>query len=91
MSQKIGKLLTCDRCGFTKFLPSDETLEFDDGFIEVNNFAGPEQSWKLCEDFSDCAEGRRFIVDLCPQCQKEYIKIKKDFFVKGRMNEVQII
>lgn len=80
MSKQIGKLLTCDRCGVTEFMPYIGTKEFDGGYTRINDFQEPAEPWAFTEDLGDCASGHEY-VDLCPTCRKAYIRTKKDFFL----------
>ena len=82
MSKQIGKLLTCDRCGAAEFLPYIGEEEFDGGFARLNVFQDPSEPWALGEDIGDCTAGHEYL-DLCPECRKVYLKIKRDFLLKG--------
>lgn len=87
MSKQIGKLLTCDRCGFAEFLPYIGTTEFDGGFTHADSFQEPAEPWAISEDLGDCVAGHEY-VELCPNCRKAYIQSKKDFFLmKGVLNK----
>lgn len=82
MSNQIGKLLTCDRCGKTEFLPYIGTREFDGGYTRTNEFQEPAEAWSIAEDLGDCTSGHEY-VELCPSCRRAYLKTKKDFFLMG--------
>lgn len=87
MSKQIGQLLTCDRCGTTEFLHYVGTEDFDGGFTKVNDFSKPSEPWGF-EDLGDCAAGHDY-VDLCPKCRKAFILTKKEFIIKGVMQNDQ--
>lgn len=77
MSKVVGKLLTCDRCGTTEFLPYVSTKELDGGYTRADNFEAPKEPWSS-EDFGKIIGAYKFI-DLCPSCSKEFLNIKMDF------------
>lgn len=86
MSKQVGQLLTCDRCGKTEFLPYIGKDEFDGGYPDVIYFKKPSEFWVFAEDLDDCSAGRHNYVDLCPNCRKEYVQVKKNFFnMKGEL------
>lgn len=82
MSEQIGKLLTCDRCKKTEFLPYIGTKEYGSWYPRADEFQEPPEPWVIKEDLGDCAAGHEYI-DLCPSCRKVYLKIKKDFFLSN--------
>ena len=45
MSEQIGKLLSCDRCGETIFLKWKGTRELDGGYSKVLDFEMPPKGW----------------------------------------------
>ena len=77
MSEKIGKILGCDRCGATVFLKWTETQEFDGGYTSVACFETAPDGW-----------GSEIVVDkrrmLCPECHREYKAITDDFFERSK-------
>lgn len=85
MSQKIGKLLTCDRCGATEFLPYTGTSKSDGGFTHTDHFSKPTEPWLIAEDLGDCVTGHQYI-ELCPTCRKSYLQTKHNFLYKKRVD-----
>jgi predicted nucleic-acid-binding Zn-ribbon protein len=83
MSKVVGKLLTCDRCGTTEFVPYAKEKELDGGYSRVDIFEDPKEPWLLSADLGDIVEGHKFI-DLCPRCRKAYFELKNNFLTKGQ-------
>lgn len=82
MSERIGKMLTCDRCGSFVFLNYTGKQEFDGGFTQVETFEDPPKGW----DYGNAPLGIDALsahdAMLCPDCRKEYIRIIKNFYDK---------
>lgn len=83
MAKVNGRLITCDRCGKSIFVKAIRDEERDGGFTR----------WTVFED----AEGwgyEHFIGNLCPECTKEYERLKEEFknkqkvFAGGVSNEI---
>lgn len=68
MSQNLGKLITCDRCGRIIFLKY--TGLKDCGFRDQDEFESVPREWMHQEQFGD----------LCPSCAKEFQIFCRDFF-----------
>lgn len=87
MSERIGKMLTCDRCGSFVFLEYTGKQEFDGGYTQVADFEDPPKGWgygdKLLSEnelanISKCTTTKR----LCPDCYKEYCCMIQTFYNK---------
>ena len=74
MGKLKGELRTCDRCGKSQFFKLVHTGELDGGFTHTNKFE-EAKGW-------DWLDG----LDLCPECAKEWEKMKKKF-VENTKNE----
>lgn len=68
MSERIGKLLSCDRCGKTIFLKGEGTNELDGGYFKVLRFEKPPEGWGSFRD----------VYTLCPRCHEECDKLIED-------------
>lgn len=62
MSEQIGKLLSCDRCGETIFLKWEGMSEFDGGYSKIQHFEKVPEGWTKNRD----------VGDLCPDCSELY-------------------
>lgn len=69
MSEKVGKLLICDRCGKQVFLNYIRTEAFDGGYSKVDYFEKNPEGWK-----QDWGVGM-----LCPECRSEYESLIEKF------------
>lgn len=87
MSERIGKMLTCDRCGSFVFLNYTGKHEFDGGYTQIADFEDPPKGWgygdKLLsandlDNIPMCATSKR----LCPDCYKEYCYVIQKFYDK---------
>lgn len=92
MSERLGKMLTCDRCGSFVFLNYIGTQEFDGGYTQVANFEDPPKGWgygdKLLsatdlDNISKCTTTKR----LCPDCYKEYCYMIREFYDKDTVTK----
>lgn len=80
MSKVIGKLLTCDRCGESVFLPwtgggVEWSRDKDD-----SNFQKAPEGWGYGAHYSAHSDGRYSVRDLCPVCFKIYLKGNSDYW-----------
>ena len=71
MSEWIGKIVTCDRCGREVRRKLLERTELDGGFTSTNRFAEMPETWKYHHDTGW----------LCPDCADEFQK-HLDAFMK---------
>lgn len=71
MSEQIGKMITCDRCGKTVFLKCTGPIYLDGGFSKVVNFEKSPKGW---EHHADKELGL-----LCPECEIDYQKMVSKF------------
>ncbi len=62
MSEWIGKIIACDRCGKECRLKLLGEIELDGGFAHAHNFEKIPETWKY----------RYEIGYLCPKCNAEY-------------------
>ena len=69
MSDRIGKMITCDRCGETIFLRWEGMSEFDGGYSKIQHFEKTPEGWGSVVGLGQ----------LCPECHEEYDKLIKDF------------
>ena len=76
MAEKVGKMITCDRCGNSVFLECIGEGETDGGYTRWNNFEAAPESWAYHLDV-----GR-----LCPKCNAEYENMIKQFMNKTVSN-----
>lgn len=74
MSEIIGKMLICDRCGGAIFLKALREKDLDGGYTRWTEFEKAE-GWTH----------ESFIGDLCPECSHEYDCLKEEF--KYKQNE----
>lgn len=72
MASKKGMLLICDRCGATIFLECTGESEADGGYTRWNKFEKPPEGWGYASD-------SKKINNLCPNCNKEYQNLIKEF------------
>ncbi len=82
MAQKLGKLLTCDRCGTTVFLEKkDDKRDFSDGYVsDLSEFEEAPDDWTRLR-----REHEKDDVLLCPDCSRLFDKICNDFMDSGRI------
>lgn len=69
MSEKVGKLLGCDRCGKQVFLKYIRTEAFDGGYSKIDYFEKKPDGWET---------GWRVGI-LCPECRTEYENLVEKF------------
>lgn len=86
MSELIGKLLICERCGEKAFSKYVKTEEFDAGYTRVNEFEkipGWDRAPKENDDYGT----------LCPTCYllyKQTLKIFWDADVRAESQEIHL-
>lgn len=73
MSEKIGKIVTCDRCGREIFLNYTGTSHLDGGFTKIEHFEKMPDGWRVRESY-----GKDYIM-LCPDCNNEIELLHKKF------------
>ena len=81
MAQKLGKLLTCDRCGTTLFLEKKkDKTDYSDGYVsDLSEFEDPPGDWiRIRSDKNDD-------IMLCTDCAKLFNKLCDDFMDNGRV------
>lgn len=71
MSEQIGKMITCDRCGKTVFLKYTGTTSLDGGYSKVDNFEKRPEGWEY--------HTNRELGLLCPECESDYQKMVRKF------------
>ena len=72
MAEKVGKMITCDRCGNSVFLECIGEGETDGGYTRWNNFEAAPKGWAYHLDTGT----------LCPKCNSFYTDIIKSFMNK---------
>lgn len=72
MSEKSGKLITCDRCGETLFLKYT-------GEVGLSNYAGPGTR-STYEDLPKTWMHNSGFGHLCPFCAGVFVRWLKEFF-----------
>lgn len=95
MSERIGKMLTCDRCGSFIFLNYTGKQEFDGGFTQVETFEDPPKGWgygdKLLSEneLDDISRGKQCVTTkrLCPDCYEEYCHMIRKFYDKDTVTK----
>lgn len=75
MSEKVGKLVICDRCGQQIFLKYLKTEFLSGGYDYVNHFKKMPEGWEV----------RSGVGLLCPVCNADYKKMVDEFM--GGSNE----
>lgn len=71
MSETIGKLVECDRCQKSHFVPSHEVKVMRDGaLITINQYDEMPEGWKYHMD----------VGLLCDDCEKLYEDFLNEFF-----------
>lgn len=68
---KLGKMITCDRCGENVFLKIIDTKVTDGGYTKSDVYESKPENWGR-----DTERGR----DLCPSCFGYYKEIVNDFY-----------
>lgn len=73
MSETVGKLIECDRCGKTHFVPSEpvKIAEYRDVF-KVGKYGEMPEGWTRHLE----------IGLLCDDCEKKYQELMDEFFGK---------
>lgn len=69
MAQKVGKMIVCDRCGYSVFLECIGEGETDGGYTRWNKFEAAPKGWAYHLDTGT----------LCPKCNSFYTDIIKSF------------
>lgn len=72
MSERIGKILKCDRCGTEVFLKYIAPEPIENGITRSGMFEKTPAGWSYTVPRSD-------ISALCPSCNKAYKKLIDDF------------
>lgn len=75
MAEKVGKMLTCDRCGKTVFLECVGKGETDGGYTRWNKFEAAPAGWEVCTE----------VGTLCPECNSLYKDLIKSFMTKANI------
>ena len=75
MAEKIGKLLTCDRCGAETFVAKTGESETDGGFTRWDNYEEAE-GWH-----NERVDG--MWMKLCPTCHKRFSDLCKTYLEEG--------
>ena len=75
MSSKIGKLMSCDRCGDTLFLKRTSMITTVSG-NEIEKYE-PAAEWGCLKEFGD----------LCPKCLSEYEIMMNRFLNKNGLHD----
>lgn len=70
MSEHLGKLIECDRCGKTYFLHYTGTDSFDGGYVKTDQFCKIPAGWNYHSG----------IGLLCDECEKAYQQLLDEFF-----------
>jgi len=87
MSERLGKMLTCDRCGSFVFLHYIGKKDFNGGVTLSVDFEDPPKGWGYgdkilsendLDNISKCTTTKR----LCPDCYKEYCCMIRKFYDK---------
>ena len=78
MSMTVGKLLQCDRCSVSVFLPwTNQGIEWGRD-ADDSNFQEPPKGWgKGASYINDTAISCK---DLCPDCYDDYMKSQNKFW-----------
>lgn len=69
MSDTIGLLKTCDRCGEQVFLKCTGVGETDGGFTRWNKFEPPPSGWNYIKD----------VGTVCPKCWEDYAWVLEQY------------
>lgn len=78
MSRTVGKLLQCDRCISSVFLPwTGQGIEWSPN-NDDSNFQEPPKGWGKGASYAH--NGVISCKDLCPGCYDDYIKSQKKFW-----------
>lgn len=72
MSEYLGKIIKCDRCGKTHFLNYTGTKSLDGGYTKVDEFDKRPDEWGY--------HGETGL--LCDECEAAYQKLIDEFFGK---------
>ena len=79
MSKEIGKLLTCDRCKTSVFLPwTGDGIEWSRD-ADDSQFQSPPDGWGNGALYTRSRD-RYLLTDLCPDCLTEYLNQNKKFW-----------
>lgn len=70
MSEHLGKLIECDRCGKTHFLNYTDTKSFDGGYTQIDQFDKMPDGWNYHSETGL----------LCDECEKAYQQLLDEFF-----------
>lgn len=87
MSELIGRLLICERCGEKAFSKYVKTEEFDGGYTRINDFEeipGWDRAPKENGNYGT----------LCPNCYLAYEQTMKNFWsanIKSASQEITLV
>ena len=86
MAQKLGKLLTCDRCGITLFLEKKmDKTDYSDGYVsDLSEFEDAPDDWTRLRRANEKDD-----VLLCSDCSRLFDKICNDFMDSGRVTHAR--
>lgn len=70
MSNRVGKVVICDKCGASVFLDYIDSKHLDGGYTKVDNYAPKPPGWNYIATLE---------MDLCPLCNEAWIKVVQDF------------
>ena len=71
MSEQIGKMITCDRCGKTVFLKYTGTTSLSEDYGKVDNFEKRPEGWEY--------HTNKELGLLCPECEGAYRRVVRKF------------
>lgn len=74
MSEQVGKLLECDRCGKTVFLKRTGEYVADGGYVRKDTYEDRPEGWLY--------ETR--VGHLCPVCAEKYINLLAELMEGGK-------
>lgn len=70
MTERLGKSITCDRCGKVVFLEYIGSDTFDGGYTNLKRFETRPEGWSRHAETGD----------LCDECSKAYEELLQEFF-----------
>ena len=73
MSEHLGKLIECDRCGKTHFLNYTSTKSLDGGYTKIDQFDKRPDGWTYHSETGL----------ICDECEAAYQKVLDEFFERG--------
>lgn len=75
MSEVVGKMIICDRCGDTTFVKYLDTKALDGGFTRFDKFEKVSDGWHFSTELGKM---------LCPECNSLWQSIKNQFINGGK-------